>query len=85
LDNLSRIGFNWLVLICGLFGVACPVVTAIWLFAVVASGNGSHAGNILRVGLGLLLVLIAVLVVGVGAVYLKSSNGRSGSQFGAQS
>jgi hypothetical protein len=79
MGNSSRAWINRAVWICTLIGTVGPGAGAIWLFAEAAMENGSRAGNILRVGLGAILLLISLLVLGIGAIYLKSAEVRSGS------
>jgi uncharacterized membrane protein YdjX (TVP38/TMEM64 family) len=61
----------------GFLGGTCPGVAAIWLFASAATQNGSQAGNILRVGFGVFLLLISAFAIGIAAIYLKSSEEQS--------
>jgi hypothetical protein len=81
----SRTGRQKVALLGGLIAAASPALAAVWLFVDVASGNGSNAGDILRVGFGILLILVSVLVFGVGAIYLKASGVRPEARTGAQS
>jgi hypothetical protein len=67
-------GRYWIVLgcsfICGaaFFLFAAALIFQAWL------GHGSHAGNILRIGLALFSVLIGFFFLAVGTLYRASSN-----------
>lgn len=79
MNALTRSRVDWTVFICGVIGAVCPGSVAIWLFAQAMEGNHSREGNILRLGIGILLLLTSILVLGITAIYLKSSEDRSRS------
>ena len=74
----SRKTLHWAVALVASVGAVCPGVVALWLFSDAATANGSPAGNILRVGLGFLLLLVSSLVLGTASIYLKSNESRPG-------
>lgn len=77
--------FHRLVLFCGMVLALTSGLVAVWMFAIVEAGAGSHEGNILRMGFGLALVLISLLIFGTAAIYFNASetqtNTRSDARF----
>ena len=77
MSGLSRRNLHWAALSCGLVCALGLSAGAIWLFSEAAAGNHSNGGNILRLGSGVALILILIFVVGMGAIYWKSSSSRT--------
>ena len=72
--------FRWALVVSAFAGFTLSMLAAIALFAAVVTGHGSSAGNILRVGLGLLSLLIAIVLLVVGAMNWPSSVRHSNHQ-----
>jgi hypothetical protein len=64
--------FHWTVVIGALGCSAAFVWAAIFSFTQVMIGHGGSAGNILRVGIGLLMLFVGVFLLIVGALYWQS-------------
>lgn len=76
MSKLLRKGLRWAVLVGVAIGTVTPLLVAVWLFLQVAAGEGSRAGNILRAGFAVLMILVAVLVLGTWAGSSRSSDSR---------
>lgn len=63
---------HWTVVIGALGGSAAFVWAAIFSFTQVMIGHGGSAGNILRVGVGLLMLFLGIFFLIVGALYWQS-------------
>jgi hypothetical protein len=72
------------VLYGSLIAAASSVLGALRIFLEITAGTGSHEGNILRMGLGFLLILISLLIFGAAAIYLKASDPRPGTSSGTR-
>ena len=68
----------------GLLMAVMSGLGAAWIFAIISAGNGSYEGNILRMGFGLLLILISLLIFGTAAIHLNASKTRTDTRSGAR-
>ena len=71
----------WLILACAFVGAATFSFFAITLIVQAVSGHGSHAGNILRVGLGFVSLFLGIFFVAVGTLYVISFDEADGNEF----
>jgi hypothetical protein len=71
----------WLILACSLLGAAAFAFFAITLIIQAVSGTGSHAGNILRIGLGIVSLFMGIFFVAVGTLYVISFDEADGNEF----
>ena len=78
-SNTSRT-FRWALVVSAFTGFALSMLAAIALFTEVVTGHGGSAGNVLRVGLGLLSLFIAIVLLVVGAMNWQSSVRHSNHQ-----
>jgi hypothetical protein len=67
-------GRYWLVVGCSFTCSAAFLLFAAALILQAWLGHGSHAGNILRVGLGVLSLFIGIFFLTVGVLYRASSD-----------
>jgi len=72
---------RWLGLLCAFVGAAVFIFFAIALIVQAAYGHGSHAGNILRVGLAVILLFVGLFFVAVGTLYGMSFDEEQGNEF----
>jgi uncharacterized BrkB/YihY/UPF0761 family membrane protein len=79
MSAVYRGSLRWVVLLGVALGTVIPLLIAIWVFIGVAQEDGSPAGNILRVGCGVAMILVAVLVLGTWAIYSIPPGGRRGA------
>lgn len=77
--------FHRLVLFFAMIPAVSSGLGAVWMFAIVGAGTGSYEGNILRVGIGLMLVLISLLIFGTAAIYFAASETRTDTRYDARS
>jgi len=83
-DSLNGRLHRW-VFYGGLLLAVISGLGSVWIFAVVSAGTGSHEGNILRTGFGLLLILISLLIFGTAAIHINASETRNDTRTDARS
>ena len=71
----------WLILICAFVGAAAFAFFAIALIVPAVSGHGSHAGNVLRAGLGVVSLFLGIFFVAVGTLYVISFDEADRNEF----
>jgi len=68
--------FQWVVPACALAGAGVFVAAAVCLVVEAATGHGGDAGNILRLGFGVLALFIGLFFLVIAALSWTSSSER---------
>jgi hypothetical protein len=71
----------WLILVGAFTGAAGFFAFAVVVLVHVFTGHGSHAGNILRVGLGIGAFFLGLFLCAVGALYRLSFDEEHSKEF----
>jgi hypothetical protein len=67
-------------LACSFVGAAAFAFFAVTLIVQTAYGHGSHAGNILRVGLAVIFLFLGLFLVAVGTLHRMSFDEEDGNE-----
>lgn len=71
----------WLILVGAFTGAAGFFAFAVVVLVHVFTGHGSHAGNILRIGMGIGALCLGLFLCAVGALYRLSFDEEHSKEF----
>ena len=73
--------FHWAIMACSFTGAAAFAFFAVTLIVQAVYGHGSHAGNILRIGLAVIFFFMGLFLAAIGTVHRMSVDEEHGREF----
>ena len=73
--------FHWAIMACSFTGAAAFAFFAVTLIVQAVYGHGSHAGNILRIGLAVIFFFLGLFLAVIGILHRMSFDEEHGREF----